>query len=60
MGIIKNIKTHADKRRKWRHEDNKELICWLLSNPNQRGFRLVCGVSEQLLAGQVRAIQNRD
>ena len=62
---------HADKRRKWRHEDNRELIiCWVLSNPNQRGFRKRLlslwsqrnpdkPTTEQLLAGQLRAIQQR-
>ena len=60
-----------DKRQKWQHDDNKELIsCWLLSNPSLRGFhkrlhslwternpdRLA---SEQLLAGQVRAVLQR-
>ena len=60
-----------DKRQTWQHEDNKELItCWLLFNSNQRGFlkRLHPlwternpgrSASEQLLAGQVRAVLQR-
>jgi len=69
--MANNTSTCEDKRRKWQHDDNKELIsCWLLSNPDQRGFRKRLlnvwnqrnpdrPASEQLLAGQVRAVLQR-
>jgi len=58
----------VDKRVKWTREDNKEAIsCWLLSSPDNRGFRkrmlaiwkdrnpgMV--ISEQVLAGQVNSV----
>jgi len=63
--VVKN------KRQRWQHEENKELItCWLLSNSSQRGFRKRLHslwternpgrpTSEQLIAGQVRAVLQR-
>ena len=60
-----------DNRRKWSHEMNVELIkCWLLSQPDTRGFRKRLfskwhernpdkEMSESKLAGQVYALQRR-
>ena len=58
----------TDKRHRWSREDNKKLIIFLMmSSPNHWGFRRRMydvyherhsdsGASEQLLAGQVRAV----